>query len=781
MRPAVAASRIALARAHLDIVAGDLEGAKPHIARALRGRPTPRERFWLHLAHGDALAHAGHQAVAAYTDALHDAARLPEADAHRRSVLKRLAEHYRERDRLTEAVATLDGLDPGDSDREVALIRATIALLCGEAHVAVRRTRELLAGDDLWAARARLLAARALLQLGDVDGALAVVRGGAPPHIDAMSREAQRLLAQRMELEGEVLGRGLAIADASRRLQEAASLSASIPDPQGVCRANTIAARIELRAAGDLHAARTSLDHARRANPPKTSDEHIDMVLTAAELQHAEAHADLAVTEIDRAWAYAERGARPPSVLTRVALAGLALGLEGTAEKYLEALLAALDGISPPRARLAMLEPLRRCPSLQGSASRGVRMFVRASVPSPSSDPDAFAGMDVKDLAHLKLLDAELLRVIGDPLDAVMRSADVAGDIASTIGLGGLSLVPFGRFAYNMALRPVARRLAENAAARARGKQNVFAAATMVDAVLTVAEHDALDAEQLADLSKALPLLDGSRDGRIWAARAWERLAVDLVARGEDPGVPASRAAAIYDELGDAVACTRAVGLAGAGVTARVSPSGVHEARVYLNWDTMAVDLVERSGARRVVASPRIGEALGALISGGSSEAATWGQVARLMLSLPDALLQLPDAPVLALSAEPRLLHALPWELQTKSGARIYRPCGPPGPRSALPAARRALAELGFATGEDRDPAAIGDAVRAFQRSRGLPASGEPDAETAREMLAALTGGPRPLVLVLRPVHRPTRRSRRGFDAGTAIAEWACTSEPATT
>ena len=168
-------------------------------------------------------------------------------------------------------------------------------------------------------------------------------------------------------------------------------------------------------------------------------------------------------------------------------------------------------------------------------------MFVRASVPSPSSDPDAFAGMDVKDLAHLKLLDAELLRVIGDPLDAVMRSADVAGDIASTIGLGGLSLVPFGRFAYNMALRPVARRLAENAAARARGKQNVFAAATMVDAVLTVAEHDALDAEQLADLSEALPLLDGSRDGRIWAARAWERLAVDLVARGEDPGVPALR------------------------------------------------------------------------------------------------------------------------------------------------------------------------------------------------------------------------------------------------
>ena len=160
VRPAVAASRIALARAHLDIVAGDLEGAKPHIARALRGRPTPRERFWLHLAHGDALAHAGHDAVAAYTDALHDAARLPEADAHRRSVLKRLAEHYRERDRLTEAVATLDGLDPGDSDREVALIRATIALLCGEAHVAVRRTRELLAGDDLWAARARLLAAR---------------------------------------------------------------------------------------------------------------------------------------------------------------------------------------------------------------------------------------------------------------------------------------------------------------------------------------------------------------------------------------------------------------------------------------------------------------------------------------------------------------------------------------------------------------------------------------------------------------------------------------------
>ena len=769
-------ARLALVHAYVLLAASPPDENEELVQAALSGALSTRERLTLTLAIASALDRADRDADAAYQAAAAMADGLPD-HATAISVRRRLARHRRNRDHL---VGAMSALEPVSADLDVVLDAAEclqrIGLFARALHL-IRAHKHFPAESHI---RSLMLSARSLVSLGDSGEALSTLDRVAKLIAGTMAPQTPETLAavaRQGELRGRVLGTQLRTAEALRALAEAASYYASVPDPSATCRVNVRAAEMALVHGGDLTAARALLDHARRNLLDADSDAVVRLMLAEAKILDAEGSSAQALMSLASARRTAVMTRRPPRTQARVGLVGLALDPRHGAD-HLTILVAALGEVTPPIARLTLLEPLEQVRE-PVAAPATLCEELRSLIPSPGDAGD----VDASDLARLQLLDAELSRVLGQREEAARGAAAAAAVAAGALGgPSGLLLAAAG-VALRAGAQALARRAGERLEERASATEGRQSAALAIEGVLISSGDRPLTDSEREILTHALLVIEGTEDGRALVARGSERLALDARARGVDPAPYEMRAAGLYAELGDAVGFERNAARSG-----KPLPSARTAVGLEATLDPGTGEAVVMRPSRDVVGTigPQVARALMELTNGTSSESASWGTLARVLAGdEPWVRLgaQLDPGEDVLLSATPPIVHALPWERPFGSGERVVRTSPSPSPRQmTIPDIQRAL---NAAAPEVRvrvdgvGGSETADALKIFQSSRGLPLTGEADPWTMQGLLVGSTGGSQPHVVIVAPQAEALKMSRRGHAVtgvtpGDAYARAGC-------
>ena len=578
-------AEMALLRAGVQLVRGNLERARPDFDRALRGRLAREDRLWLRLAYAGVLSsRGGDDATLHFRTALAIAERSPRPDADLAAVYHRLALHHAEHDHIDRGLGACEAGAAHAEGRqavELGLVRARLELRRGgpstalevlpdvakeevdiQGQVAIVRTRALLAASH--PADALAHAERTGTRLG---GTLQLGRA-----------RQQAVAAEGRELRGKVRATLLDVDGAIDDFEEAAARWSRLGAADGVCRCWVRGAELNLRGIGNLHEASVRLDQARRTGARRGEDAWTRCTLMGAAFLARTGQPDRATRLVDDAIRELRKSNRPPRALIAAGVQGLAITHGSDQDRYLSLICEQLLQVTPPAARLRTLDGLEACTFLSRESSLVARL--RRLVPSPARLPAAYAHLQRRDRALLSLLDAELDRIVGD------RSRAQA-----TLAHAWDALTPDPSRAAVHKLVSAAARARATALLEALARRELAvirpteSAAPVLDGAALVQAAGAVDDATLRRklLERADALLDGQGAAAgAWSAALLERRADEARLTGDEVRELdlRSRAAEIYEGLGDDMACDRALGKESSAPAARPEPVAEHEIRL---------------------------------------------------------------------------------------------------------------------------------------------------------------------------------------------------------
>lgn len=800
----VSDAELALLRAQIALGEHDLDQARKHVDRALGGRLTREDRQWLWLAYAAAASAAGRDdAVLQFNTILRSAARDEDSDAHRTDVYLRLAAHHIAHDNLARGVVALDNaaaLAEGRQANEVRLERAKMALRLGAPSDALEHLDHIDADEPEIEARRSILLTRTLVAAGRPYEAAQVAFAASQALSGTLESGGPRqraLAAEGREFRGKARAALLDAPAATRDFDDAATRWSRLGANDSVCRCWVRSAELQLRGLGNFREADLRLDQARRAAPARGEDAWRRCTLLAAEFFGATARPERGRALVDDTIAALEARRRPPRAVVMAALQGLALSSDAETEnRYLTLLCDELAGVSPPVARLVLLDGLAGCGQLQGDPRLVARL--RRLVPSAARARDNYPRLSDDDWPLMALRDAELDRVTGRP-DLARRTLTKVSALIERNGALVTNMLPLVASAARAGANDVISVVAQR---ELRKRESSGAGAILDAAVLLEAARAAADAKLRGELlTRAASILNQSTapSGR-WGALLHELLGDQAEHAGHNDEARESRqlALALYDELGDVERLDRlrertpgdqsewVPSLSGGELRVTV------ELRAALTIETQSN--AARSPARTVQVPGRLGDALRRLAATESRPMNPLREL-RPLLDDPDALGEELAAPLLdaldggsadregvvevGLRAKDAVIRMLPWELaaphlearEVSLFRRAPRARGEPGDVRGV---QRALNRLGVGTlGVD---GLVGPDTRAavakFQSSFGLPPTGEPDPATVQALQARLVGPIAPRVTIVRPSRHAEEVAYRGSRQSGAPVDW---------
>jgi cellulose synthase operon protein C len=329
---------------------------------------------------GDAYAALGNaRAVPRYQEALELADTQGRAD-QQDAITRSLVSVFETRGSLDKAVDWVRGLAArtlAGAMRAWRTWSARLLIECYQPAAALRVLDDTHTSDPEASAQVGLLRAQAYQMLGRAGHALWELEEavGVAEQIMGAGRYAQ--LAQIHQLQGVVLGEMLAVDEAEDCFQLAASLWAEMGFSEGHPECNYLYRRFLIRNVGDLTAA------SQVATP--TFAEKGDLALrweeSTAELRAAQQRPVRPLAE-------SAISGLPPRQQARAISAALARSWSQHRD-LLPILTSALDRISPPSARLQVLDELRRCEKAEPADIESLRAAFHMIAAPDGGDPDA--------------------------------------------------------------------------------------------------------------------------------------------------------------------------------------------------------------------------------------------------------------------------------------------------------------------------------------------------------------------------------------------------------
>jgi hypothetical protein len=786
---------VALVRAGLQLVNGDLDAAKPHIEIALRGHLAREDRLWLWLAYAAAGSARGErQAGAHYRTALRIAERGPEPDVAISAVFLQLALHHADHDHIDKALDACQAGAARASGRqavELALTRAQLELRRGAPSAALDALAGAADDESDVLARREIEHTRALLAAGHPIDALAAAERAAARYGAVLQGAGDRewtIAAHGRELRGKVRAALLDVEGAVADFEEAAARWSRLGSTDGVCRSWVRGAALHLRGLGNLHEAGVRLDQARRARASRGGDAWTRCTLLGADLLFRNGDPERAAKLVTNAIDALHRANRPPRAFIAAALQGLAVSEGPAQDPFVGQLCAQLSRVTPPTARLPLLDGIERCGPLSGSPA--LRKRLRRLVPSPMRAATRYAELAPRDVALLALRDAELDRIVGradracaslegawraltpDPPRAVVHAL-----IGAAARAGARSLL------YELAQRELSVIVpGVDPAPVLDGAALVQGATAIPDPVLR---------STLLELANELFVDQGAAAGA-WPARLLELRARDREAADPEARDLMRRAGELYEALGDEAGRRRASGAPESGPRGPSTPAGAHELRATVRLRDGELTIVTQrhdgrtgrlhnvdGGARvhAMLTARTAAEAAGRLLHDRN------GLARELAALLRDAAATVaPAASTLdmGLRAKETIIRALPWELAgpalAADGLRLFRRSprtrGEPTDIRGIQGALNRLGRLRLAPDGDLGPETRA-ALAEFQSTVGLPDTGQPDPVTVQRLHGAIAGGAKPVVAIVRPSRGAEDRAFRGSRQSGVPVEWA--------
>ncbi|MFE9747874.1 peptidoglycan-binding protein [Saccharothrix saharensis] len=525
--------RLAYVRAALALKSGDVATAQAELERALPRSAGTKDAVRLRVLLGDVLMLLGDRhAPDEYRRAAQDAVR---AGSRRWEppIRLRVVKAYRHFGRLDEAIRELIAarrggpLDAGQQRR--------FGLLAVELGLAVHRLG--------WAAyHARRVAGHDRDWEGLTGGAKVALAARAPLHALDLAHRAERVTndsaasALGRELAGLARGVVAHYGKALHALETARSRWRREGDRAAVARCHVHSAVLLMREVGNLTLAEHHLAEAAELTT-RGSDAWCRAELARVELLGRTARPHEALDAVTTVIAELRRRKRPPCLVARAAVEGLAIDLPDGFPWLLDELVARLREITPASARLVVLDELRRVPDPHDDAGRAAWREVTALVSSAADRPRAADRV----LPHLTL--AELDRLTGDRAAAERRLTAARPEGSWFV------LREWARAADRLGL-PV--RADVEPFLRAFGGHPMLCAAFLVErAEALIALDDPAGAD--AVLRRAEPLLDaaGERETQ-WHARLHHARGVVAERSSREPEPELVRAGAAFAALGDA-------------------------------------------------------------------------------------------------------------------------------------------------------------------------------------------------------------------------------------
>lgn len=402
--------RLAYVRAALA-----LKGGRPDVAEAvLRGALTDVQAIPAHLQDlvrqhlllADAqLARGDEAALATFRTAVRLAGGLESAARWEPAIRRRLVAALAELDRLREADVELQGLlAPSRAKQlistertELQLLQVDVALRSGQVGRAEAnaRTAERSQADH----RAARSLAQAALRGRDVRSALHWAT-------EAGTRGGETGTAEGLELAGMAAGELMQLERAAGLLEEARSAWFGRGDLECVARCYARSALLQIRGTGHLTLAEHHLYEADKLEVVGGSGSWVQRASARAELLHRQGRAGEAAREVGSTFDVLRGRWTPPRRLVRAAVAALAVCAPEQRDELLDIVTGGLRPVTPPSARVVLLDGLDRVPDLSDAESErldGIRPLLRGHDDDPRSTPADRA------LATLTLVELERL------------------------------------------------------------------------------------------------------------------------------------------------------------------------------------------------------------------------------------------------------------------------------------------------------------------------------------------------------------------------------------
>lgn len=442
-REVIPKARRALARAEVMLARGRPQDAL-HLLQEVRTAAESLElRFEVaqRLAAVQAVSGSAESSVEAFEDAKKLALQLGASASVRMELIRNQVQQLvraRQYDRAAQTAHQALAIAPPGGSEQIEFMRtlALILLRMGQLDTAVKVLRDTGAATAsrpelaLEGVRGLYAQARVRLAAREPQQALelvAAVRSDSKILAETSgasdwAREMRMLLAEGLELDADALGALMEFPAAAARLDEAQDAFRRVPFLVGGLRARRSAAALQLDGVGNLKKARSLLEYLR---PAMESLGHeavagIDLMSCRARaraLQRFQGSTRELQKEVAALLARVEDG-WSPDLIVEIALEALTHG-EGEQPLAVEALrrlTAELQRVSPPPARLMMLDSLRRCHCLSGLPENLLNSFA-----------DLFPeGDDGPDWAILGLARVEVERVCGHTEAALRRLNEIA-------------------------------------------------------------------------------------------------------------------------------------------------------------------------------------------------------------------------------------------------------------------------------------------------------------------------------------------------------------------
>jgi hypothetical protein len=412
--------RLAYVRAALALKDGRPESAQQQLTAALAAAPTDaseaggdlQDLIRLRLLLADAqLARGDHAALATFRSAVRSAGGLASAARWEPPIRRRLVAALAELDWLREADAELQDLlaagpvDAGQADAEhwteLQLLHTDIALRSGQ--VARAEENALRTVDSTADYRATTALVQAALAGRQVRRALDLATAAAIPADGEAAATAAGL-----ELAGLSAGELMQFERASALLEQARSAWFGRGELECVARCYTRSAVLQMRGSGHLTLAEHHLYEADKLEVAVGSESWVERASARAELLDRQGRSADAVREVRSTLDQLRGRWTPPRRLVRTAVAALAVCGPEQRTELLDLIIDQLRLVSPPSARVVLLDELDRVRDLSDEASArrldGIRGLLLGD-----DDPRLTAG----DRALLALTLVELDRLTG--------------------------------------------------------------------------------------------------------------------------------------------------------------------------------------------------------------------------------------------------------------------------------------------------------------------------------------------------------------------------------
>jgi len=268
---------------------------------------------------------------------------------------------------------------------------------------------------------------------------LETLRKGAPPSPKPPTEFGARYGPQGaavIEANGQIMAELMEISWALNDLDNARTVWARIGDATARNRCLAGAVRIQLRIVGNFHQAESLLKQRRTGSLRRTGllpEDEVELELLHAELLDRLGDGAEAQETVDKLLGEI-RNDRPPRVLARIAVAGLARRDRPTPKLYVRALVRSLASVEPPTARGPLLDGLSRC-SRHDDLPDGLPDAIAELV--PGAHMLGTSDLLTRDRGLLALRAADAYRVIGRTEEAV-----------ELLGLSGASLLDAGESSF---------------------------------------------------------------------------------------------------------------------------------------------------------------------------------------------------------------------------------------------------------------------------------------------------------------------------------------------